>query len=40
MAYSTVNDALGARPDAQFRSATPPAVLAAVKYGRPIADPP
>jgi alkylhydroperoxidase family enzyme len=39
MAYSTVNDALGARPDARFRSATPPAVLAAVDYGRPIADP-
>jgi uncharacterized peroxidase-related enzyme len=36
VAFSTVNDALGARPDAQFRSVAPTAVLDAVTYGRPI----
>jgi uncharacterized peroxidase-related enzyme len=36
VAFSTVNDALGARPDAEFRSAAPAAVLDAVTYGRPI----
>jgi uncharacterized peroxidase-related enzyme len=36
VAFSTVNDALGARPDAEFRSAAPAAVLDAVAYGRPI----
>jgi alkylhydroperoxidase family enzyme len=36
VAFSTVNDALGARPDAEFRSAAPAAVLGAVAYGRPI----
>jgi uncharacterized peroxidase-related enzyme len=38
LAFSTVNDALGARPDAQFRETVPPAVLAAVNFGRPIDD--
>ena len=38
LAFSTVNDALGARPDAAYRSAAPAAVLAAVTFGRPIAD--
>lgn len=37
--FSTVNDALGARPDAQLLSAAPPEVLAAVTFGRPIARP-
>jgi uncharacterized peroxidase-related enzyme len=36
VAFSTVNDALGVRPDAQFRSEAPTAVLDAVTYGRPI----
>jgi len=38
VAFSTVNDALGARPDAAHRTTTPPAVLGAVTYGRPIED--
>lgn len=38
LAFSTVNDALGARPDAAYRSAAPAAVLEAVTYGRPIAE--
>jgi uncharacterized peroxidase-related enzyme len=37
LAFSTVNDALGARPDAQLVRAAPPEVLAAVTYGRPPA---
>jgi uncharacterized peroxidase-related enzyme len=36
VAFSTVNDALGVRPDAQYRSEAPAAVLDAVTYGRPI----
>jgi uncharacterized peroxidase-related enzyme len=36
MAFSTVNDALGARPDAAFRSSAPAKVLEAVDYGRAI----
>ncbi|HXA27482.1 MAG TPA: hypothetical protein VN193_01940 [Candidatus Angelobacter sp.] len=36
IAFSTVNDALGARPDSAFRSQAPEAVLDAVDYGRPI----
>ena len=35
IAFSTVNDALGARPDAALRSTAPEAVLEAVAYGRP-----
>jgi alkylhydroperoxidase family enzyme len=38
IAFSTVNGALGARPDAAFRATAPPAVLDAVTYGRPIED--
>lgn len=38
IAFSTVNDALGARPDAALRSTAPEAVLDAVRYGRPIED--
>lgn len=38
IALSTVNDALGARPDAAFRSTAPQAVLRAVTFGRPIDD--
>ncbi|GAB1819974.1 carboxymuconolactone decarboxylase family protein [Herbidospora sp. RD11066] len=38
IAFSTVNDALGLRPDAQLRTTTPPGVLAAIDFGRPIAD--
>jgi uncharacterized peroxidase-related enzyme len=36
VAFSTVNDALGALPDAAYRSQAPAAVLDAVTYGRPI----
>jgi hypothetical protein len=36
VAFSTVNDALGVRPDGEFRSEAPTAVLDAVTYGRPI----
>jgi alkylhydroperoxidase family enzyme len=36
IAFSTVNDALGAHPDAALRSTVPAAVLAAVTYGRPV----
>jgi alkylhydroperoxidase family enzyme len=38
MAFSTVNDALGARPDAELRASAPAAVLDAVTYGRPVAE--
>ncbi|MEU8307137.1 hypothetical protein AB0C84_26615 [Actinomadura sp. NPDC048955] len=38
IAFSTVNGALGARPDAAFRATAPPAVLDAVTFGRPIED--
>ena len=35
LAFSTVNDALGAQPDAQLAREAPPVVRAAVGYGRP-----
>jgi alkylhydroperoxidase family enzyme len=35
LAFSTVNDALGAAPDAQAASAAPEAVRDAVRFGRP-----
>ncbi|KHL12833.1 putative peroxidase-related enzyme [Mumia flava] len=38
LAFSTVNDALGARPDAGLAARVPDAVRAAVTYGRPAAD--
>jgi alkylhydroperoxidase family enzyme len=37
IAFSTVNDALGVRPDHQLRVDAPDAVRAAVTFGRPIA---
>ncbi|MEW9553641.1 carboxymuconolactone decarboxylase family protein [Nonomuraea sp. NPDC050783] len=40
VAFSTVNDALGARPDAALRDAAPRPVLEAVTFGRPIEDRP
>jgi alkylhydroperoxidase family enzyme len=36
IAFSTVNDALGARPDRQLADSVPAAVRAAVTFGRPI----
>jgi alkylhydroperoxidase family enzyme len=36
IAFSTVNDALGARPDRELGESAPPEVLAAVTYGRPV----
>ena len=36
--FSTVNDALGARPDAELRETAHPVVLDAVTWGRPIED--
>jgi uncharacterized peroxidase-related enzyme len=36
IAFSTINDALGARPDSALRISAPDAVLDAVTYGRPI----
>lgn len=38
VAFSTVNDALGVRPDAVFRSSAPGPVRDVVSYGRPIAE--
>ncbi len=40
MAFSTVNNALGAHPDRQFRTTTAPQVLAAIDYGRPMGSDP
>jgi uncharacterized peroxidase-related enzyme len=37
LAFATVNDALGARPDAQLATAAPRAVREAVTFGRPVA---
>ena len=37
LAYSTINDALGAQPDAQLAQALPREVRDAVTYGRPVA---
>jgi uncharacterized peroxidase-related enzyme len=36
VALSSVNDALGARPDAEYEMKAPAAVLGAVTFGRPI----
>jgi alkylhydroperoxidase family enzyme len=38
IAFSTVNDALGAQPDAELRGFSPPEVIDTVDFGRPIAD--
>jgi uncharacterized peroxidase-related enzyme len=40
LAFATVNDALGARPDAQLVAATPTGVRDAVTFGRPPATEP
>lgn len=37
LAFSTVNDALGAHPDRQLAAAAPPEVRTAVTFGRPAA---
>ena len=36
LAFSTINDALGARPDSQLAASTPAPVLSAVTFGRPL----
>jgi hypothetical protein len=38
MAFSTVNDALGARPDRELLDAVPPQVRDAVTWGRPAEE--
>ncbi|MDQ6934031.1 MAG: methyltransferase domain-containing protein [Actinomycetota bacterium] len=38
LAFSTVNDALGARPDRQLGDSVPAPVRAAVTWGRPVED--
>jgi uncharacterized peroxidase-related enzyme len=40
LAFSTINDSLGAQPDAQLAQSLPPEVRAAVTYGRPVAQAP
>jgi uncharacterized peroxidase-related enzyme len=40
LAFSTVNDSLGAQPDAQLAQSLPPQVREAVTYGRPAAEAP
>jgi len=37
LAFSAINDALGAQPDAQLALSLPPEVRQAVTYGRPVA---
>ncbi len=39
LAFSTINDALGATPDHELRDRTPDVVLDAVTYGRPMDQP-
>jgi hypothetical protein len=38
LAFSTVNDALGARPDWELAAAAPAAVRDAVGYGRTVSE--
>jgi uncharacterized peroxidase-related enzyme len=38
LAFSTVNDALGAHPDAKLVASLPPDVVTAVSYGRPARE--
>jgi hypothetical protein len=38
LAFSTVNDALGTRPDRRLAQSVPPAVLASVTFGRAVED--
>ena len=40
LAFSTVNDSLGAQPDAQLAESLPSVVREAVTYGRPVAQAP
>jgi uncharacterized peroxidase-related enzyme len=40
LAFSTINDSLGAQPDAQLAQSLPADVRAAVSYGRPVAHAP
>jgi uncharacterized peroxidase-related enzyme len=40
LAFSTINDSLGAQPDAQLAQSLPPDVREAVTYGRPVAQAP
>ena len=40
LAYATINDSLGAQPDAQLAQSLPPEVRNAVTYGRPITTEP
>ena len=39
LAFSTVNDALGARPDPELAAGLPAEVRDAVTFGRPVAEP-
>jgi uncharacterized peroxidase-related enzyme len=39
LAFSTINDSLGAQPDADLARSLPPEVREAVTYGRPVAQP-
>ena len=38
LAFSAINDSLGAQPDAQLAQSLPPEVREAVSYGRPVAQ--
>ena len=38
LAFSTINDSLGAQPDAQLAQSLPSQVREAVTYGRPVAQ--
>jgi alkylhydroperoxidase family enzyme len=38
LAFATVNDALGAQPDAELADLVAPEIRAAVTYGRPVAE--
>jgi hypothetical protein len=40
LAFSTVNDSLGAQPDAELARSLPPQIREAVTYGRPAAQTP
>jgi alkylhydroperoxidase family enzyme len=40
LAFSTINDSLGAQPDQQLAGSLPPEVREAVTYGRPVAQAP
>ena len=40
LAFSTINDSLGAQPDAELAQSLPREVREAVTYGRPVAQPP